>query len=81
MTTIRDKMAICVLEYASGPVRCESIVWMRRFAVKIDGVVPEAINVLGQIWTEGSNSLFRNIFAALLKGLNKSGKRTDIVKD
>jgi hypothetical protein len=33
--------------YTDGSFQCESIVWLTALVVKIDGVVAEAINVLG----------------------------------
>ena len=54
---------------------------MGRLFGEVEGVVAEAIDVLGQIRADCGDGILGNGLAALFEGLDEPGERAEIVKD
>jgi hypothetical protein len=53
---------------------CVAVVWLVRFSGEIEGVVAEAVDVLGEVGADGGDGLFRHSFSALFQVLDKPGQ-------
>jgi hypothetical protein len=52
-----------------------------RLSAEIQGVVPEAVNVLGEVRTDGGDRIFGDGFFPLFQILDESGQRAQVMED
>ena len=81
MATIRDKMGHLILTRCIRMVYGESVVWLGRFSIEIEGVVSEAVDVLCEVRADGDDGVLGDRFAPLLQVPNEPDQRAEIMKD
>ena len=51
-----------------------AVVWLARFSGEIEGVIAEAVDVLGEVGTDSGDGVFRHGFFPLFQVLDKPGQ-------
>lgn len=71
---IRYKMGHLVSCDRYRPSESVTVVGLGRFSAEIEGVVPEAVDVLGEVRTDGGDRIFREGFSPLFQVLDEPGQ-------
>lgn len=64
----------------SGSFEGIAVVRQKWLTIEIEGVIPETVDVLCEIGTDGGNGVFGHGFASFFKCLDQSGQRVQVMK-